>query len=156
MNDLAQSLAVRCATEGDAVAMARLSDELGYPVEVEVMRARICAVTASTADLLVVAAEASGGEAVGWLQAHSAHLVESGFRVEIVGLIVAPAARRTGIGRLLVAAAERWAMSIRAEAIVVRSNIQRAESHTFYPALGFRATKTQHVYRKSLCNASAQ
>lgn len=51
---------------------------------------------------------------------------------------------------LLVAAAERWAKSIRAPAIVVRSNVQRTGSHAFYPALNFSATKTQNVYRKSL------
>jgi GNAT superfamily N-acetyltransferase len=154
MNDPVESISVRRATAADAGAMARLSGELGYPVETDAMRARIRAVTASAADLLVVAEDPTG-EPAGWLQAHSAHLIESGFRVEIVGLIVSPAARRTGLGRSLVAAAERWATSIQAEALVVRSNVQRDESHAFYPALGFSATKTQHVYRKSLPNASS-
>ena len=44
-----------------------------------------------------------------------------------------------------VAAAERWAANLPAEFIVVRSNIQRAGSHLFYPALGYAAVKTQHV-----------
>jgi len=144
-----KTFTVRRALEQDANAIARLSVELGYPATRETMRERIRAISASTADLLVVAADPSG-EPVGWLQAHAAQLNESGFRVEIVGLIVATAARRKGIGRSLVAAAERWAKSIRAQAIIVRSNIQRTSSHAFYPALNFSATKTQNVYRKSL------
>jgi predicted N-acetyltransferase YhbS len=140
---------VRCASDMDADAIARLSAELGYPTPHETMRQRIHAISASSADLLVVATDPSG-EPVGWLQAHAAQLIEFGFRVEIVGLIVSTAARRKGIGRSLVAAAERWAKSIRAPAIVVRSNVQRTGSHAFYPALNFSATKTQNVYRKSL------
>jgi len=144
-----KSFKVRRATDQDADAIARLSAELGYPAPHETVRQRIHAISASSADLLVVAADPSG-EPVGWLQAHAAQLIESGFRVEIVGLIVTTAARRKGIGRALVAAAERWAKSIRAPAIVVRTNVQRTSSHAFYPALNFSATKTQNVYRKSI------
>jgi GNAT superfamily N-acetyltransferase len=99
--------------------------------------------------LIIVAADAAGA-VVGWLQAHAATILESGFRVEITGLIIAPEQRRRGWGRLLVLEAEQWARSIGAEAVVVRSNVQRVESHAFYPALGFSATKTQKVYRKAM------
>ena len=111
------------------------------------MRIRVLAILASTADRLIVAVDSSDA-VVGWLQAHTAHKIESGFCVEITGLVVSPAARRRGAGRSLVADIERWARRISAEAVVVRSNIKRVESHSFYPALGFTATKTQTVYRK--------
>jgi hypothetical protein len=68
---------VRCATDMDADAIARLSAELGYPTPHETMRQRIHAISASSADLLVVATDPSG-EPVGWLQAHAAQLIESG------------------------------------------------------------------------------
>jgi hypothetical protein len=42
-----------------------------------------------------------------------------------------PAARRLGIRRSLVTTAERWANSINAQAMVVRSNAKRTESHSF-------------------------
>jgi GNAT superfamily N-acetyltransferase len=77
-------------------------------------------------------------------------VLESGFRVEINGLIVSPEARRRGVGRALVSRAEEWALQVGAEAIVVRSNVQRIESHAFYPALGYDVSKTQTVYRKRL------
>jgi GNAT superfamily N-acetyltransferase len=105
------------------------------------------AIISSSSDFVVVSVDSSG-QVVGWLQAHAARIVESGFRVEITGMVVAPEARRRGVGRLLVAEAERWASERSAEAIVVRSNVDRVESHSFYPALGYRLTKTQRVYRK--------
>jgi GNAT superfamily N-acetyltransferase len=83
------------------------------------------------------------------LQAHAAHILESGLRVEITGMIVSPEVRRCGVGRLLVTEAERWAREKGAEVIVVRSNAQRVESHLFYPALGFRESKRQVVYRRN-------
>jgi 4-amino-4-deoxy-L-arabinose transferase-like glycosyltransferase len=76
--------------------------------------------------------------------------LESGYRVEIVGLIVGQGCRRRGIGRALVQKAERWALEIGSQVLVVRSNTKRVESHDFYAALDFNATKTQAVYRKQL------
>lgn len=108
---------------------------------------------ASSSDLLIVAVDASS-TVFGWLQAHAAHIVEFGFRVEITGLIVSPAFRRRGVGRSLVAKAEHWAKTVSAEAVVVRSNAERLESHSFYPALGYTSIKTQMVYRKPLIDAS--
>ncbi|MDB6026800.1 MAG: hypothetical protein JWM68_3023 [Verrucomicrobiales bacterium] len=141
-------ISIRRAKERDASSIATLSGTLGYEVPARVMRDRLRDVLASEYDLMIVAI--SDGVVVGWLQAHSAYIIESGFRVEIVGLIVSPEQRRCGVGRLLVAEAEQWARNISAERIVVRSNIQRAESHIFYPALGYSPTKTQTVYRKEL------
>jgi predicted N-acetyltransferase YhbS len=140
---------IRRATARDADAIARLAETLGYRSVPDAVHRRLSAILVSDADLMIVA-ENSGGVIVGWLQAHAAHIVESGFRVEVTGLVVAVEARRCGVGRLLVAEAERWARGISAEAVVVRSNVQRMESHAFYPALGYKQTKTQAVYRKEI------
>jgi 4-hydroxyphenylpyruvate dioxygenase-like putative hemolysin len=80
-------VSIRRAREDDADAIAMLAGELGYAVHAKMMRSRIQAVLASAADLLIVAVDSSS-TVVGWLQAHAAHIVESGFRVEIAGLIV--------------------------------------------------------------------
>lgn len=148
------SVLVRRATEADAESVAQLSGELGYAADAEVMRGRIRKVLASDADLLIVAVDTTS-EAVGWLQAHAAHVIETGFRVEILGLVVADKVRRRGAGRLLVKEAESWARSLSAGAIVVRTNTKRLESHPFYLALGYTTTKTQVVYRKALTWQSA-
>ena len=77
-------------------------------------------------------------------------MIEVGAWVEIVGLVVSSKARRSGIGRRLIAEVERWAASLGAERVVVRSNTKRDESHRFYPAMGYEMVKTQAVYQKKL------
>ena len=58
--------------------------------------------------------------------------------------------RRLGIGKLLVGQVEQWAIAIGCDVVAVRSNINRVESHLFYPALGYESVKTQVAYRKRL------
>ncbi len=77
-------------------------------------------------------------------------LLALGMRVEIVGLVVESEARRRGIGQALVQAVEEWARGRNVEILFVRSNVTRRESHSFYEALGFEWTKTQHAYGKKL------
>lgn len=142
------SLIVREAGEADLEALAGLCGTLGYPADPAAIGARVAGITPSPSDVLLVA-ECSG-LVVGWLQAHVAWVLESGFRAEIVGLVVSPDSRRLGAGRRLVAAAEEWADGKGATSISVRSSTQRIESHIFYPALGYERKKTQEVYRKAL------
>lgn len=137
------------ANQQDVAAIARLSEELGYPCDAGIIESRVRKVTAQKHHLLLVAQD-DRGEVCGWLHAFGADYIESGFRVEIAGLVVARAARRSGMGSRLVAVAEQWAREIGAEFISVRSNINRAESHPFYRKLGYELNKTQQVYRKRL------
>jgi GNAT superfamily N-acetyltransferase len=138
---------IRAAKPADAEAIAHLSRELGYPAELKTIRERLRRILGRD-DQRVVVAEVPNGGVCGWLQAHSSVAVESGLRVEIVGLIVSEKMRRRGVGRSLVAQAETWAAEISAETVVVRSNAKRVESRVFYPSLGFLPSKTQVVYRK--------
>jgi GNAT superfamily N-acetyltransferase len=75
-------------------------------------------------------------------------MIESGERVEIVGLVVDAQARRGGIGRAMIAAAEAWTRARGLDALYLRSNVLRPEAHPFYEGLGFLRTKTQHAYLK--------
>jgi GNAT superfamily N-acetyltransferase len=138
---------VRAATPDDAKAIAVLSRELGYPAEVRATRDRLRMILGRD-DQRIVVAVAPDGSVCGWLQAQCNVVMESGLRVEIVGLVVSEGMRRRGVGRSLVARAETWATEMSAETIVVRSNTKRVESHAFYPSLGYLPSKTQVVYRK--------
>ena len=135
--------------ETDAEVVAGLAGELGYPNEVESIRERIRATDEFDLDLLLVAVDPADMP-VGFIQAHRVCIIEAGFRVEILGLVVSSSARRSGIARGLIEEAERWAKNIGAEAISVRSNTKRIEAHLFYPALGYRKIKTQAVYEKAV------
>jgi GNAT superfamily N-acetyltransferase len=139
---------VRAATPDDAKAIALLSRELGYPADARSTRERLRKIIGRD-DHRIVVAVAPKGAVCGWLQAQCSVVIESGLRVEIVGLVVSEKMRRKGVGRTLVAQAETWAAEMSAETIVVRSNTKRVESHAFYPSLGYLPSKTQVVYRKS-------
>jgi len=139
---------VRAATPDDAKAIALLSRELGYPAASRSTRERLGKILGRDDHRMVVAVSPDGA-VCGWLQAQCNVVMESGLRVEIVGLVVSEKMRRKGVGRSLVSQAETWAAEMSAETIVVRSNTKRVESHVFYPSLGYLPSKTQVVYRKS-------
>jgi GNAT superfamily N-acetyltransferase len=141
--------ALRPALPEDASEIARLAGELGYEARSAQMRTRLQLLRADTNQFVCVA-PAGAGRLLGWIHAGHTLILESGESVEILGLIVDPAARRQWVGRALVQAAEGWARARGIERILVRSNALRTESHAFYPALGYALAKTQHVYRKSL------
>ena len=147
------SAAVRIRPAGldDAPAIARLAGELGYPSTEEEIRERLCILLAGERHL--VAAAVAGGEVVGWIAAEERLSLDAGERAELTGLVVGAAARRAGVGRALVAQAERWAAARGLGLVTVRSNAARLESHPFYERLGYVRSKTQHYYRKSLPGA---
>ena len=138
---------IRPMTEADAEAVAGLALELGYPNEIETIGERIRAI--GKADLLLVAVDPYDTP-VGFIQAHRVCIIEAGFRVEILGLVVSSNARREGIARTLMQEVERWAKTTGAEVVSVRSNTKRSEAHLFYPATGYNKIKTQAVYEKPM------
>ncbi|HEY9444784.1 MAG TPA: GNAT family N-acetyltransferase, partial [Gemmatimonadales bacterium] len=140
---------IRRVTREDAAAVAALSDQLGYPVAAEAIAARLERLLGRD-DQLVLAAVADDGELAGWIHAAEQDLVEAERRCEILGLVVDGRRRRGGIGRGLVAEAERWAASRGLRQMSVRSNVAREESHPFYEAQGYGRVKTQQVYRKPI------
>lgn len=140
---------IRHARVDDAPGMARLSGELGYPVEVPAMRGRLAVLTTDARHFVAVAEDAAG-RLLGWVHSEHRLTVEGGEMVECTGLIVDSAARREGVGRLLMEAAEKWGLERGSGTIRVRSNAARGASHAFYEALGYTRTKIQHVYVKRL------
>lgn len=139
---------IRPALVADAVSIARLATELGYPTSHEQAVRRLEVLTRRDSHFIAVAELSSG--VVGWVAAERRLLLESGERAEIVGLVVASHSRRSGVGAALVRAAETWAIAHGLSAIGVRSNVARTAAHPFYEKLGYARTKTQHAYSKNL------
>lgn len=137
------------AQDTDAAEIARLSLELGYATTIDQTRSALRQIAQSPRHFAVVAS-AGAGALLGWAVAERRLTLESGETVELTGLVVAASARRLGVGRSLVAAAEHWALENGFSSIRVRSNVTRTASHPFYERLGFARTKTQHVYQKAL------
>ena len=141
-------ISIRRMEPGDAEAAARLSTDLGYPATTEEIEERLT-------DLLprekheVLVAELEGA-VVGWIHVQDSRLLVERPRADITGLVVDGEARRAGVGRALVEAAERWAIERGADRIRVRSNVIREDAHAFYPALGFVVAKTSTTFQKRL------
>jgi len=148
-NLMIPSHAVVPAKPEHAHAIAMLSPELGYTITVDATRTVLAQLLDSDKHL-VAAAIAPNGMLLGWVVAERRLMLESGEFVELTGLVVTAGARRTGVGRSLVNAAEQWALQQGFAAIRVRSNVARTESHPFYEGLGYQRGKTQHSYIKKL------
>ncbi len=140
---------IRSARLDDAARLAQLAGELGYSASERQIRERLEHLSSSR-DHAVCVAETVDGTVSGWIAVERRLLLESGFKAEITGLVVALQARRTGVGQALVLVAERWATELGLEIMIVRSNIARTESHLFYRDIGYDTEKTQQVYRKRL------
>jgi GNAT superfamily N-acetyltransferase len=129
--------------------MARLAAELGYPMPLAEMERRLERLLRNPRHHIVVAS-AGGGQLFGWIHVEHRTSIEGGERAELMGLVVDPAARRRGIRRELVDAAESWTSAKGLLELTVRSNAARDLSHPFYEALGYVRQKTQHVYVKAV------
>ena len=139
---------LRKARVEDAADVARLAGQLGYAAPVDAMRERLSALI-SHPDHCIAVAEHEG-HLLGWIAVEHRRTLESGERVEIVGLVVDAQCRGGGVGRLLVQAAEQWASRLGFDSILVRSNVLRDASHPFYERMGYVRRKTQHFYVKTI------
>ena len=141
-------ISIRRLEPGDAEAAARLSTDLGYPATTEEIEERLTDLLAREKhEVLVAELE---GAVVGWIHVQDSRLLVERPRADITGLVVDGEARRAGVGRALVEAAERWAIERGADRIRVRSNVIREDAHAFYPALGFVVAKTSTTFEKRL------
>ena len=140
---------IRHATLDDAPRLAELAAQWGYPADAAALRGPLARLLGRLDQSVLVTTDNSG-TIVGWIHVGEQDLLESGRRAEILGLVVDANARGQGVGRALVAEAERWAAARGLREMSVRSNVVRAEAHPFYEAVGYRRIKTQHVYKKKL------
>src|SRR5688572_11431519 len=139
---------IRRAQIGDAAEMTRLSAQLGYPLSPAEMKRRLANLLANERHFVAIATR--GELVLGWMHVEHRSTLEGGERAELMGLVVEASTRRQGLGRELVDAAERWAVSRGLLSLTVGSNAARELSHPFYEALGYSREKTQHLYRKAL------
>ncbi len=148
LSPVADRVQIRPPRAADAEQLGVLNRQLGYATEIEELVSRVNKLS-GLQEHFVAVAEVDGA-VVGWVQAEHRFSMETGDKAELVGLIVGAAARRSGVGTILVQAAEDWATDRGLRSIVVRSNVIRAESHSFYRRIGYTQSKTQHVYAKPL------
>jgi GNAT superfamily N-acetyltransferase len=139
---------MRDAKGGDASAITVLSGQLGYATSRGEVEASLRAIVDSPRQRVIVACR-DDGSVVGWIHVLISLRVTSRPFGELGGLVVDEQFRGLGIGRLLLGAAEEWAMLEGVDSLRVRSRSNRTESHAFFERAGFALTKDQLVFDRS-------
>jgi GNAT superfamily N-acetyltransferase len=140
---------IRRAKSMDAVRIAELSGQLGYPAKPTEIAQRLRKIKPASQHAVLVA-ESPERKVVGWLHVSVSPLLEVQLRAEVNGLIVADDGRSRGTGALLLRAAEHWARSRGCKSMSVRSNVIRELAHQFYLRHGYEHYKTQKAFRKPI------
>jgi GNAT superfamily N-acetyltransferase len=139
-----QAVEIRDATVSDAVQVARLMTELGYPATELQAAHRLDHFAQDPASRVVVAH--SGGEILGVIATHMVpRLDQDVLSCRVTDIVVAERARRRGVGRALLAAAEAEGRRWGAGRLDLSSANWRDAAHAFYAALGFESSSTSFV-----------
>ena len=146
MSDTA-AITIRPATTADAGRLAALLTDEGYVAGESDLAARV--ERFSTPDSHVLAAEASG-EVIGFVAFHLIPRFETDERfARVVALVVDPGVRARGIGRRLMAEAERVAREDGAAFLEVTSGHHRPEARKLFEALGYDPGLAVYLRKRS-------
>lgn len=135
---------IRGAVEADAAEISRLLTMLGHATTAEQVRARWGAWEAEGNAALVAAAP--DGRLLGLATLHRTAVLHRPRPVgRVTALVVDAAVRGQGIGRTLMAAAERWLAGAGCGMVEITSNVRRTDAHAFYERLGYAHTGRRFV-----------
>jgi predicted N-acetyltransferase YhbS len=141
-------ISVRLMTIEDAAQVAELSRQLGYPVTVHEILERIERINKKRDNVCFVALD--GERIVGWVHVHEIDRLETPLYAEIGGLVVDAKLRQKGAGKLLMSAAEGWAVENGYLCVKLSSGLHRLDAHKFYERIGYRNTRTSYRFEKQL------
>jgi aminoglycoside 6'-N-acetyltransferase I len=141
------TITIRDATLGDAVALAELVTELGYPTTTEQMVTRLEAILSKPDYLTLVAV--MNEQITGFIGAQVRPSYESdGLYGHILAFVVSRDARRRGVGRALIGTLESLLARRGITVVIVNTGNHRADAHAFYDRAGYSFTGRR--YRKIL------
>jgi ribosomal protein S18 acetylase RimI-like enzyme len=141
------SIAIRRAKLSDAPALAALMCELGYETSNVEMHSRLQAIL-TNASYRTIVAEIDNKLCgmIGTLtHASHEHNDRSG---KIIALVVSKQQRRNGVGRALIAAAEKNFARRGVTRVTLTTRFEREAAHQFYEAFGY--SKTGFRFAKNL------
>ena len=138
-HDEGTAILIREPQPGDLGALLEMLGGLGHPTTATEVLARLANLRGTGRDAVRVAVV--GGEVAGLLALHWAPPLHLDAPVaRITTLVVRPMARRAGVGRRLVEAAEALASEAGCRELELTTGTSRTGAHAFYRSLGFEVS----------------
>lgn len=135
---MTDNVLIRDLLSSDLPQLLPLLDELGYPVEGEVLSDRLKDYFARGESALVAERH---GRIIGLLTLHVTPVIHRAGAVgRITNLVVQSSSHGQGVGRALMDEAERRLWEKGCVMIEVTSNKRRIDAHRFYEKLGYEQT----------------
>ena len=139
-------VALRRATAADAPRIAALFTEEGYPAGASSVESRLARFEGPDSQVIVAD---HGGEILGFIALHVVPRFEHDDSfVRIVALVVDSAVRERGIGRVLMAEAERIGSERGAAFVEITAGHHRPAARHLYDSLGYDPTLTAYLRKR--------
>ncbi len=140
------ALTIRPATTDDAEAIAALFTDEGYPAGPSDIVERLGRFVSDQARVLVAEHE---GTVLGFIALHAIPRFEHDDQiVRILALVVDAGARERGVGRALMAEAERIATDLGAAFTEITAGHHRPEARHMYESVGYDASVATYLRKK--------
>ncbi len=140
------ALTIRPATTDDAEAIAALFTDEGYPAGPSDIVQRLGRFVSDQARVLVAEHE---GTVLGFIALHAIPRFEHDDQiVRILALVVDAGARERGVGRALMAEAERIATDLGAAFTEITAGHHRPEARHMYESVGYDASVATYLRKK--------
>ena len=137
---------IREIDKADVGEFVRLAKELGYEADEAHTASRI--ENRNEMEIVLVAEE--NESLISWIDCKIVQSYMAKPYCEIVGFVVDERERNKGIGKQMMAAAEKWIREKGIEKIAIRSNVKRIPAHKFYEKNGYHIVKQQMIFNKLL------
>jgi GNAT superfamily N-acetyltransferase len=142
----AQPVRLRPATDADAERIAGLFTDEGYPSGPSDIVERLGRFDSDHSRVIVAD---HGGEVLGFVAVHALPRFEHSDRiVRIMALVVDPGVRERGIGRLLMAEAERIGQEVGAAFAEVTAGHHRPDARRLYEELGYDGSVAAYLRKR--------
>ncbi|MBN1487747.1 MAG: GNAT family N-acetyltransferase [Anaerolineae bacterium] len=142
-------ITIRPVTIEDVISVTRLLVQLGYSASEDNVTQRLSKLEEMPEHMVYVAV-LQDGSMVGWMHLYIYTTLLAEPMVMVGGLVVDADYRSQGIGRQLMAQAERWTKELGYETVYLKSNSIRERAHAFYRNLGYEEVKSQIAFRKTV------
>src|SRR5580704_16939244 len=141
-------ISIRRMTAVDVPVSQVLLSQLGYQTDVQEVRRRYDAVVQSGDHALMVAEQ--GGRIIALCHTYARAALDKPPEAVVQALVVDQASRGSGVGKIMMTAAEKWAEDRGFTSVTLASHVSRSDAHAFFESIGYRREGTSHLFRKTL------